>query len=151
VDLCTSTTLDLFRDVYRNLDAEVSGLSTDQLTWNPAPETNSIAVLVVHTIGSAEEVIRVVRGMTSDRDREAEFIPNDLAEQALRDRLAAALRFIDETATGITEEDLAAIRPRPNRNPQTGMYWLLFNYGHAREHLAHIQLTKQLYAKEHGS
>lgn len=151
MDLCTSTTLDLFRDVYRSLEAEVSGLSIDQLTWTPAPETNSIAVLVVHTIGSAEEVIRIVRGMTSDRDREAEFIPNDLSEHALRDRLGAALRFIDDTGTEITAEDLAAIRPRPNRNPQSGMYWLIHNYGHAREHLAHIQLTKQLYAKEHGS
>ena len=151
MDLCTSTTLDLFRDVYRNLEAEVRGLSGDQLTWTPAPETNSIAVLVVHTIGSAEEVIRIVRGLSSDRDREAEFIPNDLSERALFEHLASALRFIDETATGITEGDLAAIRPRPNRDPHSGMYWLLNNYGHAREHLAHIQLTKQLYAKEHGS
>ena len=151
MDLCISTTLDLFRDVYRNLDAEVQGLSADQLTWTPAPETNSIAVLVVHTIGSAEEVIRVVRGMTSDRDREAEFIPNDLSAQALHDRIAAALRFIDEVATGIASEDLAATRERPPRKPQTGMYWLLNNYGHAREHLAHIQLTKQLYAQAHGS
>jgi hypothetical protein len=121
VDLCISTTLDLFRDVYRGLDAEIQGLSPDELTWTPAPETNSIAVLVVHTIGSAEEVIRVVRGMTSDRDREAEFIPNDLSKQALRDRIAAALRFIDETATGITGDDLAATRERPNRNPHPGM------------------------------
>ena len=151
MDLCISTTLDLFRDVYRNLDDEVQGLSNDELTWTPAPETNSIAVLVIHTIGSAEEVIRIVRGMTSDRDREAEFIPNDLSELALRDRLAAAIRFIDDTATGITEDDLAAIRARPNRDPQTGMFWLLNNYGHAREHLAHIQLTKQLYAQAHGS
>ena len=87
MDLCISTTLDLFRDVYRNLDAEVQGLSDDELTWTPAPDTNSIAVLVVHTIGSAEEVVRVVRGMSSDRDRDAEFIPNDLSEQALRARL----------------------------------------------------------------
>ena len=151
MDLCISTTLDLFRDVYRNLDDEVQGLSDEELTWTPAPDTNSIAVLVVHTIGSAEEVIRVVRGLTSDRNREAEFIPNDLSEQALRARLAAALRFLDDTATGITTEDLAATHERPNRNPHTGMFWLLNNYGHAREHLAHIQLTKQLYAQAHGS
>lgn len=151
MDLCISTTLDLFRDVYRSLDAEIQGLSADELSWTPAPDTNSIAVLIVHTIGSAEEVIRVVRGMTSDRDREAEFVPNELTAQALRDRLAAALRFIDDTATGITKEDLAAMRERPPRKPQTGIYWLLSNYGHAREHLAHIQLTKQLYAQARAS
>jgi hypothetical protein len=30
------------------------------------------------------------------------------------------------------------------------MYWLLHNYGHAREHLAHIQLTKQIYLDRVG-
>jgi hypothetical protein len=48
----------------------------------------------------------------------------------------------------MTADDLAAIRPRGDRPPQTGLYWLLSNYGHAREHLAHIQLTKQIYAQE---
>jgi hypothetical protein len=50
----------------------------------------------------------------------------------------------------MTAEDLVAIRPRGDRPPQTGLHWLLSNYGHAREHLAHIQLTKQLYAEHSG-
>lgn len=138
--------LDLFRDLYRQFGVEIQSLTAEQLAWAPAPETNSIAGLVVHTIGSAEEVFRVVRGIASERDREAEFVPNDLSAAALEARVAAALRFVDEVATGITPDDLAAMRPRPNRNTHTGMYWLLHNYGHAREHLAHVQLTKQLYA-----
>jgi hypothetical protein len=28
---------------------------------------------------------------------------------------------------------------------RTGLTWLVGNYGHAREHLGHIQLTSQLY------
>ena len=50
-------------------------------------------------------------------------------------------------APRITAEDLAAVRPRGERTPETGLHWLLTNYGHAREHLGHIQLTKQLYAE----
>jgi hypothetical protein len=53
-------------------------------------------------------------------------------------------------APRITAEDLAAERPRADRPPETGLHWLLTNYGHAREHLAHIQLTKQLYAEARG-
>ena len=46
-------------------------------------------------------------------------------------------------------EDLATRRVRPsavrNRTPRTGMFWLVNSYGHAREHLAQLQLTKQLF------
>jgi len=41
---------------------------------------------------------------------------------------------------------LRALIPRPNKPiPQSGFFWLMRNYGHLREHLAQIQLTKQLY------
>jgi hypothetical protein len=58
--------------------------------------------------------------------------------------------YIEAMAPRITAEDLAAERPRGDRPPETGLHWLLTNYGHAREHLAHIQLTKQLYAVASG-
>ena len=146
MDLALETVVDLFRTVYRSLDEEVSDLDAEALSWTPAPDTNSIAVLVVHTIGSAEEVLRIVRNLPNERDRDAEFVPNDSSAAALRNRIAAAIGYLDEVGRGITVDDLAAMRPRPNRDPQTGMYWLLHDYGHAREHLAHIQLTKQIYA-----
>jgi len=147
MDLVVTTVLGLFETVYRSLDEEIAGMDTAALAWIPAPDTNSIAVLVVHTIGSAEEVLRIVRGLPNERDRDAEFVPNDLTADALHARIGAAITYLDDVGSGITGEDLAASRPRPNRNPQIGMYWLLHNYGHAREHLAHIQLTKQVYAE----
>ena len=36
-------------------------------------------------------------------------------------------------------------RPRGDRPPRAGLVWLFENYGHAREHLAQMELTKQLY------
>ncbi len=146
MDLAVSTVLSLFETVYRSLDEEITGLDAAALTWTPAPDTNSIAVLVVHTIGSAEEVLRIVRGLPNERDRDAEFVPNDLNADAQHARIAAAIAYLHDVGSGITGEDLAAMRPRPNWNPQTGLYWLLHNYGHAREHLAHIQITKQIYS-----
>ena len=65
------------------------------------------------------------------------------------ERIIGALALADRTGREFTADDLAAERMRGERQPQTGLHWLLTNYGHAREHLAHIQLTKQLYAREH--
>ena len=48
-----------FRVVHGLLRDEVRDLSVEELNWKPAPETNSIAVLVVHTLGSEAEVLRV--------------------------------------------------------------------------------------------
>ena len=38
-----------------------------------------------------------------------------------------------------------------NRAPRTGLFWLLNSYGHAREHLAQLQLTEQLFPEIHQS
>ena len=62
-------------------------------------------------------------------------------------------RLLEELGPQITDEDLAPRRVRPsavrNRTPRTGMFWLVNSYGHAREHLAQLQLTKQLFDETH--
>lgn len=146
MDPVVATIIDLFRAVHAQLREEVHGLEAAALDWTPAPETNSLAALVVHTLGSEAEVLRTVRAVPGDRDRDAEF----RVRQETAERLVAALdagdALLRELGSGITAADLAAVRERGEREPQTGLYWLLSNYGHAREHLAHVQLTKQLYA-----
>ena len=141
-----ATVVELYRKVHADLREEVRGLDADALNWAPGPETNSIAALVVHTLGSEAEVLRTVRAVAGERDRDAEFRSRaETADQLVR-ALDAADAYLDELAAGITTEDLTAMRSRGERAPQTGLYWLISNYGHAREHLAHIQLTRQMYA-----
>lgn len=136
-----------FKVVHDQLRDEVRGLSTDELNWKPAPDANSIAALVVHTLGSEAEVFRVAANATGTRDRPAEFLATaDTPEELLR-QIDHADVYIEALAPRITAEDLTALKMRGEREPQTGLHWLLTNYGHAREHLAHIQLTKQLYAE----
>jgi hypothetical protein len=132
--------------VHSQLRDDVRDLSADELNWKPAPETNSIAVLVIHTLGSEGEVLRAAANVPGTRDRNAEFrvTVNDPAQ--LIKEIDEADAYLDAVAPRITAADLAAERPRGDRPPQTGLHWLLTTYGHAREHLAHIQLTKQLYA-----
>ncbi len=139
-----------FQVVHGHLRDHVRDLSVEELNWKPAPEANSIAVLVVHTLGSEAEVLRVVADVAGERDRDAEFLTtvND-ATDLLRE-IDQADSFLEAMAPRITAENLAAERPRADRPPQTGLHWLLTNYGHAREHLAHIELTKQLYTEAKG-
>ena len=145
METVVATVTELFRGVHEQMRDEVRGLDAEALNWTPAPETNSVAVLVTHTVGSEAEVLRIVRGLPSDRDRPAEFRGRAVSPDDLVARLDAADALLDELAPGISADDLAATRARPNLGTRTGLYWLLHNAGHAREHLAHIQLTKQVY------
>lgn len=145
MEALVETVRELYRKVHADMRAEVRGLDAAALNWTPGGETNSIAALVVHTLGSEAEVLRTVRAVAGQRDRDAEF--RAAAETA--DDLVRALdegdRLLDELTAGITAQDLASVRERGERDPQSGLYWLVSNYGHAREHLAHVQLTKQMF------
>lgn len=134
-----------FRAVHGDLRKEIAPLDADALNWKPHPEANSIAVLVTHTLGSEKEMLRAVRGMGSDRVRSSEFeVTADAA--ALIALIDLADLDLDEHIEKITAEDLTHMRPRGDRPPRPGLEWLATNYGHAREHLAQAQLTKQLYS-----
>ena len=134
----------LFHDVHRGIRDEVSGLDWETLNWKPHPEANSIAVLVAHTLGSEKEMLRAVRAVGSDRNRAAEFEVSASAEDLVA-LVELAEADLDENINAMTAEDLTSMRPRGDRPPRPGLEWLVANYGHAREHLAQIQLTKQLH------
>jgi hypothetical protein len=148
-----TTFVSLYRQIHDQLRDEVSGLNRQALGWVPGPDTNSISTIVVHLLGSETEVLQIVRGLPSDRDRPSEFSAQLKDLQELLSRIEATDRLLEELGPQITDEDLATRRVRPsavrNRTPKTGLFWLLNSYGHAREHLAHLQLTKQLLRQLH--
>lgn len=135
---------ELFHAVHKGMREQVRDMDSGTLNWKPLPLANSIAVLVYHSLGSEREMIRAVRSLTTERDREAEFkVEADAAE--LLALLDQADRELDEHLAGMTAADLTEMRPRGDRPPRPGLNWLISNYGHIREHLAQIELTKQLY------
>ncbi len=134
----------LFHLVHDKMREQIRGLDHGTINWKPLPLANSIAVLVVHTLGSEREAIRAVRALASDRDRPAEFRAEVDAAELLA-LLDTADRELDEHIGALTAADLTEIRPRADHEPKPGLEWLISNYGHAREHLAQIELTKQLY------
>jgi DinB superfamily len=134
----------LFHWVHDQMREQVRGMDHGTINWKPLPLANSIAVLIVHTLGSEREMIRAVRKLATERDRDAEF----KAESDATDLIALldqADRELDEDLAALTVVDLTEMRARGDRPPKPGLEWLISNYGHAREHLAQIELTKQLY------
>ena len=134
----------LFHGVHEGMRDHARGMDEGTLNWKPLPQANSIAVLITHSLGSEREMIRAVRSLTTERDREAEF-SGEATEADLLALLDEADRELDEQIAGVTAADLTDMRPRGDRPPRPGLEWLVSNYGHVREHLAQIELTKQLY------
>jgi hypothetical protein len=134
----------LYHSVHEHMREQVRGMDRGTLNWKPLPLANSIAVLVVHTLGSEREAIHAVRSIKTERDRPGEFRVEVEADELLA-LLDQADRELDEQLGALTAADLTEMRPRGDRPPRAGIDWLVSNYGHAREHLAQIELTKQLY------
>jgi hypothetical protein len=134
----------LFHAAHDDMRAQVRGLDRGTLSWRPLPIANSIAALVAHSLGSEREMIRAVRSLTTERDRDAEFKVEATADEllALLDR---ADHELDEHLDAVTASDLTDLRARGDRPPRPGLDWLVSNYGHLREHLAQIELTRQLH------
>lgn len=143
MELTIKAVRDGFREVHANMRKVIDGMNREDLNSKPHPEANSIAVLVTHTLESEREMLAAVRGVKVPRDRPSEFVA-DADSKSLADRLDQADAWLDEQTGGMTEADLDADRPRGDRPPQKGVVWLVTNYGHAREHLAQMELTKQL-------
>ena len=130
----------------------MEGASADALNWRPAgEETNSIGILAVHAMTSSRTWLYVAVGAPEpERDRDAEFRTQvqDPAELlAAVDRLAGECR-----AALATEDDIDRGAARtPNRRPGsapepiTAGWTLLHALEHLREHVAHLQLTRQLW------
>jgi hypothetical protein len=133
-----------YHEMHEGYRAQVRGLDRGTLNWSPLPKANSIAVLVTHAITSEREMLHGVRNEIMRRDRDAEFRAEADADQLLA-LIEAADREVDELVPSIVAADLTELRPRGKFAPRPGIYWLATNYGHAREHLAQIELTKQLY------
>jgi hypothetical protein len=134
----------LFIEVHRGIREQVEGLDREALNWKPHPEANSIAVLVFHALGSEREMINAVRGIKTERDRPAEFeVEADAADLIALLEIADA--DMEHHIAALTAHDLSALRPRGDRPARPGLDWLVRNYGHEREHLAQIELTRQLY------
>ncbi|HLM96220.1 MAG TPA: DinB family protein [Acidimicrobiales bacterium] len=144
----TSTVLTLFGQLHDQIRGEITGLDDDGLNWSPGEGANTIATIVTHVLGAEAETLRCVAGVASVRDRDGEFVrgarplPEILGELQRADELLRALR---PEIGAHRLRSMPALPTLPDHERRSGLTWLVGNYGHAREHVGHIQLTKQLY------
>jgi len=144
----TSTVLALFRQLHAQLREEIIGLDATAINWVPTAGANSIATIVTHLVGSEAETIRCVAGQPCDRDREAEFQGRERVPGGLLGLLESADDLIEALEPRLDADRLKSVLALPTLpadEVRSGLTWLVGNYGHAREHLGHLQLTKQLY------
>ena len=145
MDLIVAALTERFKHVHQVLREEIAGLTVEQLAYVPAPRVNSVAVLVTHVLGSEAQTWALVSGRDTSRDRLSEFTNPATTPEDLLARLSRADRLIDELAPTIDASALATEFTRESDGPtRTGAHWLIHNFGHASEHVAHVQLTKQL-------
>lgn len=138
-----------YRTVHQRFRETLAALDPALLHRRPAPATDSIAALIQHTLDAEREVARLVAGIPAPRDPAAAF-PSaaaglDLA--SLRAAIDATDALLDELAPHFTPDRLTAAIERPDRETRPGIGWLIDAYGHARAHLARLELTRQWLAQ----
>lgn len=139
----------MYREVHDQFRKRIDGLGREALNWAPAEGANSIAILITHTLGSEREMLQALRLMMTHRDRPSEFTGRDVSSAELIAMIELANKELAEHTSALTADDLTSLRPRGDRPLRPGLEWLLGNYGHAREHLAQVELTRQLYEATH--
>ncbi len=140
-----------FRQLHQQLRDELAGLPDEACNWVPTPGANSIATIVTHTVGSEAETLRCVAGVGCERDREAEFVARTRTGRDVLGLLRGADDLLGKLEPRLEEDRLRAeisLPTLPAEEVRPGLTWLIGNYGHAREHLGQIQLTKQLYLRD---
>jgi hypothetical protein len=138
--------LKIFQEQQEAFREVLAGLPDEAVSWRPGPETNSIAVLIEHTWGSAAWWTARAAGREIERDRDAEFrATRGVAE--LEELLAARLRRIEEHVGAIDPATFGELEERSNR---TRAWCLLHAIDHAGGHLGQAQLTRQLWQQRNG-
>jgi hypothetical protein len=136
----------LHQAAHQQMREEIAGLDSAALNWTPGPETSSIGVIITHALGTESEMLRNLLRIPTNRNRDDEFIAQVHEREALEQKIASAEKYWEELAPNLGESELRTLVPRPSKPiPQSGLFWLVRNFGHLREHIAQIQLTKQLY------
>ena len=133
------------QELHNDILNTIKDLPPAALDWSPAPDVNSINVLVVHTAGAQRFLIgEIVAGEPPTRDRDAEFKVHGLDADMLAQRLNESFEYIRSVLDGLTMDDLTA--PRDFRGRDTTAAWILgHTLKHTATHMGHIQLMRQIW------
>ena len=141
-----------FRQSLNDLRVAIEGLDAAALNMRPAgDDSNSIAVLVVHSLSSTRSWLSVASGAPlPDRDRDSEFLATSSGEAELLafvDELEAdCMRLLSEASV----DDWSALRAthaRPNTDDEqkvSAAFALVHAMHHLGTHVGQVTLSRQL-------
>src|SRR4030095_451346 len=145
--------LAVLEELYDGLVAFLRPLDKTSLNWvPPVSDTNSIAALVRHIVGSNDAWLARAAGEPFQRDRQSEFRARDDAEALVtaveRARAAARRRFglLDDIHPGTIRTVRRLDSPE---DTELSVEWCVAHaLIHTGEHWGQIQLSAQLYAAQ---
>jgi len=133
------------KELHNDFHTALKDLPPAAMDWSPAPDVNSVNVLVVHTVGAQRFLIgEVVAGEPPTRDRDAEFKVRGLDAESLAQRLSESFEYVRSVLDGLTMDNLSD--PCNFRGQDTTVAWVLGHaLKHTATHLGHIQLMRQFW------
>jgi hypothetical protein len=136
-NLCAS--LDRIEDV-------VADCSIEQLNWRPpAPETNSIYVLAVHSLGHLRQgIIGVLGEGSQERVRDAEFRAVATTQNVPMPGWTETRQLMETTLARLGPDVLDRVYEPVNRAPMSGLALLMLMTRHTALHEGHAELTRDL-------
>jgi len=142
--------LSVLEELLTSLADFIRPLDVDCLNWAPPiSDTNSIAAMVVHTVGSTDSWFARGLGESIQRDRDSEFHAHHTAEELIalidagRTSASRYLARLDQVDPG---REISTRRLSRNIDITVSVAWCIEHaLIHAGEHWGQIQLTKQFY------
>lgn len=144
--------METFRIQAEKFRAVIADMPDDALHWRPGPDTNSLAVLVVHTWGAARMWTALASGREITRDRDAEFRAAPTGDE-LRALLDAAISDVAASVGAIDPAAFGQLTVKWGGNDDervTRARCLIHALEHTQEHLGQALLTRQLWEQQHG-
>jgi hypothetical protein len=146
-----AASLAVLEEMYDGLVELLRPLDDDCLNWTPpAPDTNSIAALTAHIVGSMNNWLSRALAEPVARDRDAEFGNRGSAAdlialvEASRERSREQFARLDAIDPGTIRQTRRSI-PYPHDTEATVAWCVEHAIIHAGEHWGQIQLNRALY------
>ena len=136
-----------------DLREAVGAMPDNGLDWTPMPGTNSVSVLVEHSLTAVAFMFSCAAGLDDDREaymkgvRAEAFRARGRTREDLLTAIEGAPAPYGLLLEQVSDESLAAQLPWsfPDGHAPTGAEALLFGLGHLREHTGQVQLMRDLW------
>lgn len=137
----------VMRSIDRIVAVAFDELDVEGRAWRPEAEgANNVLTIMNHMISNAEDnLLGTIAGLPVTYDRQADFVTPSPDPEAVRARWARVSAAFEAVLSGLDDARMLETVPHPRRGPVSRLDTLVVVARHAAEHLAHAELTRDLY------